>query len=69
MPPIAALTCSAIKPLGMPANCLAELAGRFALGEALISSRMITAWPTRPIGPLFSARVPLCAAAVRRGAA
>ena len=40
------LTCSAIKPLGLPPHRLAELAGRFAL-ERLISSRTTTGWRTR----------------------
>ncbi|HSU04781.1 MAG TPA: RuBisCO large subunit C-terminal-like domain-containing protein [Acetobacteraceae bacterium] len=62
-----ALTCSAIKPLGLPPDRLAELAGRFALGgiDFIKDDHGMADQAAAP----FAARMPACAEAVRQSAA
>ncbi len=61
-----ALTCSAIKPQGLPADRLADIAGRFALGgiDYVKDDHGLADQHDAP----FAARVAACAEAVRRAA-
>ncbi len=62
-----ALTCSALKPIGLPPDGLADLARRFALGgiDFVKDDHGMADQAAAP----FAARVPLCAAAMRQAAA
>ncbi len=62
-----ALTCSAIKPQGLPPERLADIAGRFALGgiDYVKDDHGLADQEDAP----FAARVAACAEAVRRAAA
>lgn len=62
-----ALTCSALKPQGLPVSGLARLAERFALG-GLDFVKDDHGLADQAFSP-FAARVPACAEAVRRAAA
>ncbi len=65
--PDRALTCSALKPIGLPPGRLAGLARRFALGGIdFVKDDHGMADQT---AARFEARVPLCAAAIRQAAA
>ncbi|HEY6430784.1 MAG TPA: RuBisCO large subunit C-terminal-like domain-containing protein [Acetobacteraceae bacterium] len=62
-----ALTCSALKPIGLSPNRLANLARQFALGgiDFVKDDHGMADQTAAP----FAARVPACAAAIRRAAA
>lgn len=61
------LTCAALKPQGLPANALADLAGRLTMGriDVIKDDHGLADQDYSP----FAARVKACAAAVRRAAA
>jgi S-methyl-5-thioribulose 1-phosphate isomerase len=65
--PARALTASALKPQGLDAAALAQLAGRFARGgiDLVKDDHGLAEQPAAP----FAARVPACAEAVRRATA